>query len=130
MPEHLRPRVEAICLALPEATRRGDQQLTFQVRGKTFAYYLDDHHGDGRTALCCKAAPGENAELVASDPVRFYLPSYVGPKGWVSLRLDLGEVDWGEVAELVLDSYRLVAPRRLAALADQAGPITRRSGRR
>jgi YjbR len=82
------------------------------------------------TALCCKAAPGENAELVASDPVRFYLPSYVGPKGWVSLRLDLGEVDWGEAAELVLDSYRLVAPRRLAALADQAGPITRRSGRR
>ena len=123
MADDPRAHVQAICLALPETTAAGDQQLTFQVRGRTFAYYLDDRHGDGRIALCCKAAPGENAELVASDPERFYLPSYVGPKGWVSPRLDLGEVDWGEAAELVLDSYRLVAPRRLAALADQSGPM-------
>jgi predicted DNA-binding protein (MmcQ/YjbR family) len=122
MTEDPRARVEAICLALPEATRQGGQQLVFRVRGRTFAYYLDDHHRDGRTALCCKAAPEENAELVASDPERFYLPSYVGPKGWVSLRLDLGSVDWDEVAELVLDSYRLVAPKRLAALASPSPP--------
>jgi predicted DNA-binding protein (MmcQ/YjbR family) len=63
---------------------------------------------------------------VASDPERFYLPSYVGPKGWVSLRLDFGSVDWDEVAELVLDSYRLVAPKRLAALASPSPP---RAGR-
>lgn len=122
MPDDLRARLETICLALPEATGRGDQQRTFQVRGRTFAYLLDDHHGDGRIAPCCKAPPGENAALVASDPGRFSLPSYVGPKGWVSLRLDLAEVDWDEVAELVLDSYLLVAPRQLAALADRTGP--------
>jgi predicted DNA-binding protein (MmcQ/YjbR family) len=119
----LRARLERICMALPESTTRGGQQGTFQVRGKTFAYYLDDHDGDGRTALCCKAPPGESAGLIAADPERFYRPSYLGPKGWVSLRLDLGEVDWDEVAELVLDSYRLIAPKRLAALAERAGPM-------
>jgi predicted DNA-binding protein (MmcQ/YjbR family) len=78
---------------------------------------MDDHYGDGRLAVAFKAAPGENRELIASDPERFYLPAYVGPKGWVALRLDTGEVDWSEVAELALDSYRLVAPKRLAAAA-------------
>jgi predicted DNA-binding protein (MmcQ/YjbR family) len=121
-PDDRRDRLERLCLALPEATVRGGQHATFQVRGRTFAYYLDDHHGDGRTALCCKAPPGESAELIAADPARFFRPSYLGGKGWVSLRLDLGEVDWDEVAELVLDSYRLIAPKRLAAQAEQAGP--------
>jgi predicted DNA-binding protein (MmcQ/YjbR family) len=63
-----------------------------------------------------------SSEATAATAARFYLPPYVGPKGWVALRLDLGEVDWNEVAELVLDSYRLVAPRRLAALADHGDP--------
>jgi hypothetical protein len=118
--EEPRARLAGICAALPEVTGSGDQHTTFQVRGRTFAYYLDDHHGDGRVALCCKAAPGGNTALVASDPERFYLPTYVGPRGWVALRLDTGEVDWDEVAELVADSYRLVAPKRLAALVGEA----------
>ncbi len=117
MPDDQRQRVLDICLSLPEATRLGERQLSFQVRRKSFAYYMDDHHGDGRLAVAFKAAPGENRELIASDPERFYLPAYVGPKGWVALRLDTGEVDWSEVAELALDSYRLVAPKRLAAAA-------------
>ncbi len=111
-------RFTGICLALPEAARRlhGDH-AAFLVRDKTFAYFLDNHHGDGIVGVTCKVAAGENADLVASDPARFYLPAYVGPRGWIGLRLDAGEVDWAEVAELVGDSYRLVAPKRLAALA-------------
>ena len=118
-----RDRLVRLCRTLPEATVTAhDQHLGFQVRGRTFAWYVDDEHGDGRVAVLCKAPPGENAGLVAADPHRFYLPRYVGKRGWVGLRLDLNDVDWGEVAELVADSYRLVAPRRLAGLVDQ--PLT------
>jgi predicted DNA-binding protein (MmcQ/YjbR family) len=109
-------RLAEICLALPEAARQDHgSHSAFLVRKKNFAYYLDNHHGDGIVAVTCKAPPGENAELAALDPARFYLPAYIGPRGWVALRLDTGEVDWDEVAELVADSYRLTAPRRLAA---------------
>lgn len=117
--ETRRARLIAICGQLPEATVRGGQHVAFLVRGKTFAYHLNDHHGDGRVALTCKVAPGENDLLARLDPMRFYIPPYVGPKGWIALRLDSEEVDWGEVADLVTTSYRLIAPRRLAARVDQ-----------
>jgi predicted DNA-binding protein (MmcQ/YjbR family) len=114
-------RFTAICLALPEAAvRRHGDHAAFLVRGRTFAYYLDNHHGDGIVAVTCKVAAGENADLVARDPARFYLPAYIGPRGWVALRLDAGEIDWDEVAELAADSYRLIAPKRLAA---RIGPL-------
>jgi hypothetical protein len=54
--------------------------------------------------------------MASVDPNRFYLPAYIGPRGWAGLRLDVGAIDWDEVGELVADSYRLVAPKRLAAL--------------
>jgi hypothetical protein len=111
-------RVSRICLALPETTRevRG-RHAGFLVRKKTFAYFLNDHHGDGIVAVTTKALPGDNVALAAAQPARFYLPAYIGPRGWVALRLDVGEIDWDEVAELIAVSYRLVAPKRLAALA-------------
>jgi phosphoribosylglycinamide formyltransferase-1 len=110
-------RLTGICLALPEVSRQdtGDH-ASFLVRKKTFAYYLDNHHGDGIVAVCCKTPLGEHLDLIASDPARFYLPAYIGPRGWVALRLDTGEVDWDEVAGLVGASYRLAAPKRLVAL--------------
>lgn len=116
-------RLTGICLALPEAERRrmGDH-ASFLVRKKTFAYFLDNHHGDGIVAVCCKTALGENADLIAADPARYYLPAYIGPRGWVALRLDTGEVDWDEVAALVGASYRLVAPKQLAAMLKEAAP--------
>jgi hypothetical protein len=115
MKHHL-SRLTKICLALPEAKREVcGQHAGFQVRKKTFAWFLNDHHGDGIVAVSCKVLPGDNNALVAAQPTRFYMPSYMGPRGWVALRLDVGEVDWDEVAELVACSYRLIAPKTLAA---------------
>jgi hypothetical protein len=110
-----RARVERLCLALPEATGEGGQHVGYRVRGRTFAWLTEDHHGDGRRAVTCKAPAGAQTAMVAADPDRFFVPPYLGPRGWVGLLLDTPEVDWAEVGELVADSYRLVAPRRLAA---------------
>lgn len=63
-----------------------------------------------------KVALGENKDLIELDSSRFYLPAYIGPSGWVGLRLDVGEIDWEEVAEYALGSYRHYAPKKLAAL--------------
>jgi phosphoribosylglycinamide formyltransferase-1 len=105
----------SICLALPEAERsvRGDH-ADFRVRGKVFAYYLNNHHGDGIVSVCCKAALGEAVDRVSRDPERFYLPAYIGPRGWFGLRLDRDGIDWGEVKNIVELSYCLVAPKTLA----------------
>ena len=105
-----------ICLALPEVTRDVQgKHAGFQVRKKTFAWFLNDHHGDGIVAATCKVIPGDNDALVKADPRRFYIPAYVGPRGWVALRLDVGEIDWEEVTELVRGSYQCVAPKKLAS---------------
>lgn len=93
----------------------------FVVAKRTFAYYLDDHHGDGIVGLIWKIARGENAAWVTHDPKRFYMPAYIVPRGWAGLRLDVGRVDWKEAASFLTDSYRAVAPKRLAALVAPAG---------
>ena len=109
-------RFTKICLALPETTRqRQGDHASFLVGKKIFAYYLDNHHGDGIVAVTCKVLPGDNVALATADPERFYLPAYIGARGWVALRLDLGKIDWDEVAELAAGSYWLVAPKRLSA---------------
>jgi hypothetical protein len=107
----------------------GDRHLAFKVRKKTFAYYLYDHHGDGRIALCCKAPPGEQGRLVAGGPDRFFVPPYLGAKGWVALRLDLRRVGWREVRDLVFVAYFLTAPARLRARSDGRGAGSRPRGR-
>jgi hypothetical protein len=110
-------RLTKIALALPEAKREiYGSHASFLVRKKTFAYFLDNHHGDGIVAVTCKILPGENAALAAAQPKRYYLPAYIGPRGWVALRLDVGKIDWDEVRELLLGSYLLTAPKRLVAL--------------
>ena len=107
-------KLSAICLALPEAEeKRHNDHAGYLVRGKTFAWYLANHHGDGIWALSCKVLPGDNHALTSSYPARFYLPAYMAHRGWVALRLDLPDVDWAEVAELVQGSYRLTAPKTL-----------------
>ena len=104
-------RVRALCLSLPETAEKAGARPAFQVRGKTFVMYMDDHHGDGRLALWCKMLAGAQPALVASEPDRYFVPPYVGPSGWVGLRLDLPVVDWDEVAGVVEDAYEHVSAR-------------------
>jgi hypothetical protein len=107
-----------LALAFPEAHRElCNSHASFRVRKKTFAYFLNNHHGDGIVAVTCKVLPGENAALAKAQPKRYYLPAYIGPRGWVALRLDLPKIDWSEVRELLLTSYLLTAPKRLASIA-------------
>jgi phosphoribosylglycinamide formyltransferase-1 len=107
-------RLTKLCLALPKAqcTRNGSHATFFTGSAKArkvFAYFLNDHHGDGIVAVACKVGPGDNNALIAAQPDRFYLPAYIGPRGWVALRLDVGKVDWAEVAELVHGSHTMLA---------------------
>ena len=115
-------RLTKICLGLPEASAddRHPPHRGFVVHKKSFAWFTVNEHGDGRVALGVRAAGRENEALVASDPQRFGLPKYVARHGWVNYYLDLADnpVDWVEVAELVRDSYRLQAPKRLTGLLD------------
>ena len=99
---------------LPEVEISGDHHKGFRIRRKNFAYYLNDHHGDGIVSLCCKASFGEQADLVELDPDMFYVPSYVGAKGWVAIRLDQSRVDWPQVKALLANAYRAQAPKKLA----------------
>lgn len=112
-----RARIVALVESLPEATATecGTRHLSFEVRGKRFGYYLDDHHGDKRIALNCKAEPGGNESLVNFAPKRFHIPAYLGPRGWVGLWVDLPSIDWDEVSSILIDAYRLTASKRLVA---------------
>jgi predicted DNA-binding protein (MmcQ/YjbR family) len=110
-------RLRAICLALPEATEQGGVgDPTFRVRDKIFAM---QHGVNGRRSMWCKAAPGIQDALVSADPERYVVPPYVGHHGWVGVYLDVA-LDWDDVADLVEDSYRMTAPKRLAALLDRS----------
>jgi predicted DNA-binding protein (MmcQ/YjbR family) len=113
--------VTAICGALPgaEHTDQGDHSI-YRVRGKVFAYFLDDHHGDGIVSVCVKSERGENVDRARLEPERFYLPAYIGPRGWFGMRLDRGRVPWREVSEVVERSYRLTAPKALVKKLDGA----------
>jgi hypothetical protein len=111
------PRLRELCLALPEVTEKTSHgEPTWFVR-KTFVMYADHHHDDV-LAFWCAAPPGAQEALVAARPDRFFRPPYVGHRGWLGVRLDAGEPDWAEIAELVADAYRQVAPKKLVALLD------------
>ena len=113
--EHLR-RVRRICTALPEVTEKlSHGEPTFFVRKKVFAMFANNHHGDGRVALWCKAAPGAQEDLVAANPKHFFVPPYVGKAGWLGIRLDKG-LAWGIVASLVRDGYLEIAPKTLCGM--------------
>ena len=106
--------LRGLCLALPETTERlSHGEPTWFVRDKkTFVMYAEHHHG-ARLAFWCAAPPGVQQELVAEDPERFFRPPYVGHRGWLGVYLDV-EPDWSEIAELVTDAYRQIAPKSLS----------------
>jgi hypothetical protein len=109
-------KMRKLCLALPETTERPSHGApTWFIRDKkTFVMFLDDHHGDGRLAIWCAAPAGVQELLVEEEPARFFRPPYVGHRGWLGVRLDV-EVDWDEMAGIVEDAYRMVAPKQLIA---------------
>lgn len=108
-------RLRAICLALPEAVEAGGVgNPSFKVRGRIFAMR---HGHEGRWSMWCKAPQGVQQGLVEANPTRFFVPPYVGHHGWVGVYLDVA-LDWDEIADLVEDSYRMSAPKRLSRLLD------------
>jgi len=111
-------RLRVICLALPEATEGGGVgSPSFRVRDKIFSHPAPPgtRHGvNGRPSMWCKAPPGVQQVLVGSNPDRFFVPPYVGCHSWVGMWLDVA-IDWEEVADLVEESYRMTAPKRLTA---------------
>jgi hypothetical protein len=114
-----RARVVAIVEGLPGArVVASGKHLSFEVRQKRFGWYLDDHHGDGRLALDCKAPRGVAQQLAKNAPDRFHIPKFVGRLGWVGLWLDTPQIDWTEVEAILVGAYRLTAPRKSVAELD------------
>src|SRR2546430_4833902 len=114
-------RIRAICLALPETSERLSHAApTFFVRGKrAFLMVLTNHHGDGRFAIWCAAPEGMQQLLTDADSEKFFVPPYVGHRGWLGVRLDRG-LDWNELAGIAEDAYAEVAPPQLVAAAPAA----------
>jgi hypothetical protein len=116
-PEEALERLRAICMALPEATERlSHGEPTWFAGKKTFVTYADHHHDD-RLAFWCAAPMLSQQTLVEAAPERFFVPPYVGGRGWLGVFLDV-PVDWEEIASLVEDAYRAVASKRLVQQLD------------
>ena len=115
-------RVTTLCLALPEARHESwGRHADFSVRKKSFARFHDDHHGDGVVALLCRSELGENVDRAGRDPERFFLPSFNARHGWFGIRLNGRSVDWIDVGNAIVTSWRLAAPKTLVARIDAAG---------
>ncbi len=119
-----RKRLTEICESLPEAETTGDQHLNFRVRGRVFAYYLDDHHGDGLVVVAVKASPAVQSMLLEEDPGRFLPTPYMAHRGWISVRIDGRSVDWDEVENA---GTQCLPPGRAEATREaRAGAVARR----
>ena len=108
-------KLRKIVAAWPQTDERiSHGSPTFWGGKKTFCSFHDNHHGDGRVAIWCKASFEMQADLVENAPDVFFVPPYVGPSGWVGIRVDR-DVDWGVVENVLEEGYRLVAPKRAIA---------------
>ena len=117
MPRDPLPRCRKLALQLPEAHEvQAWGEPTFRVKNKIFAMYAhaNTHHGSGRNAVWCKAAPVNQRLMVDAAPDRFFVPPYVGPSGWIGVWLD-GDIDWAELQDLLRDAWRMTAPKKLVA---------------
>jgi hypothetical protein len=115
-------RLRTICLAFPGAHEvEAWSEPTFRVRNKIFATYAEseNHRGAGRPSVWCKSTHLIQDMLIHENPARYFAPPYVGPKGWLGIRLDR-RPSWRTIADLLREAYLLTAPKRLAAtLADR-----------
>lgn len=115
-PEPVLARVRELALALPgTAERLSHGSPGFHIeKGKFFAYFWHNHHSDGETIVIVKTSGSEEqAMLIEMDPDIYFSPPYLGPSGWVAMRLDGEEVDWDRVGDRIAQSWEMVAPRRL-----------------
>ena len=111
-------RVRAICLSFPEATEKVSHGApAFFVKKQFVMLWASGHHEHQFPHLWCAAPPGVQAELVDTEPERFFRPPYVGSRGWLGVRLD-GALDWDELAAVCEDAYRTIAPAKLIAALD------------
>jgi len=116
MSEQQLDRLRALCLALPEVSERlSHGEPSWFVRGRKQFVTLADHHHDDRFAFWCAAPPGAQEALVGSEPRRYFRPPYVGHRGWLGVYLDIDDIDWDELAEIITDAFKTVAPAKLAA---------------
>ncbi len=119
-PDYWLARVREMAMAQPETDEIVSHGMPCFgiVKGKKFAYFTHDHHGDGRTALLVKISGlDEQQHLIEQDAARYFRPAYFGD-GWIGIRLDLGDNDWGDIGGWLAKSWRAVAPRKLTALMD------------
>lgn len=115
-------KLRKLIAELPETSEKLSHGApTFWGGKKTFAMFHDNHHGDGRTAVWIKSTFEEQSTLVEAKPTVFFVPPYVGPSGWVGVRVDGKRVDWPVIRDLLEDGWRLVAPQRAIKALDQDG---------
>jgi hypothetical protein len=113
-------RLRGVCTSFPEVTERLSHGApTWFVRDKSafVTLWADGHHGNQFPHLWCAAPPGVQTELIEAEPERFFRPPYVGGRGWLGVRLDVG-VDWDELTRICEEAYRVIAPKKLVALLD------------
>ncbi len=115
-----RTRLHGLVERLPDVVAQdGHGHTGYMLRGRRIGWLLVDHHGDGRLALWVKAPEGEQRALVGGDPDRYFVPAYLGPRGWVGVNLDPpSEPDWGEIDALVEQAWRMTATKRAIAAFD------------
>jgi hypothetical protein len=112
-------RLSELAAELPESVAERDGwHASFRVRGKSYLYFVDNHHGDGIVGVWLKMGKGDNLAVVARDPRRFFVPPYLGPRGWLGMRLDVGKVDWAKVTAEVRAAYARAAPKRVLERAE------------
>ena len=112
-------RVRALCMDYPTVEERlSHGEPTWFIGGKKTFVMFSDHHHDSRVGLWCAAGPGVQESLVAMRPTAFFRPPYVGVRGWLGVYLDV-EVNWDELADLIDDAFRMIAPRKLLAQLDE-----------
>ena len=124
MSKDIHTAVREVCLSLPqseEVPSRGSPD--FRVAGKTFATYVINHHGDGNVALWLRSPPGAQQLHSENDPENYYVPPYVGPRGWLGVRLDQS-LSWDTIATRVREAYEEVAPAKLRELIEETISIT------
>ena len=113
MPPSSLARVRRLCLAFPGAHEvEAWDAPTFRVRNKLFAMFVeaDNEHHPGSPAVWIKSTPLNQGFLLEAKPRRYFKPPYVGPSGWIGVKLN-GRVNWKDVADLLREGYDMTAPK-------------------